>query len=63
MTSSSRSFGIFRDFLRMSPELHSKRSALFAGGLVRAKHIKQWTFYKRDETSLGKMKQMIAERV
>ena len=32
-------------------------------GLVRAKRIKLWTFYKRDETRIRKMKQMIVERV
>jgi hypothetical protein len=29
----------------------------------RAKRIKQWTFYKRDEASIKKVKQMIVERV
>jgi DNA-binding transcriptional ArsR family regulator len=28
-------------------------------GLVRSKRIKQWTFYKRDETRIDEMKQMI----
>ena len=32
-------------------------------GLARAKRIKLWTFYKRDETRIRKMKQMIVERV
>jgi len=32
-------------------------------GLVRAKRIKLWTFHKRDETRIRKMKQMIVERV
>ena len=32
-------------------------------GAVRAKRIKQWTFYKRDEASIKKLKQMIVERV
>src|SRR5712664_558310 len=36
---------------------------LLRPGLVRAKRIKQWTFYKRDETSIRKVKQMIEERV
>jgi ArsR family transcriptional regulator len=36
---------------------------LLRAGLVRAKRIKQWTFYKRDETSIKKVKQMIVDRV
>ena len=32
-------------------------------GLIRGKRIKQWTFYKRDETSIKKMKQLIVHRV
>jgi DNA-binding transcriptional ArsR family regulator len=32
-------------------------------GLVRARRIKQWTFYKRDETSIKKVKRMLVERV
>jgi len=28
---------------------------------VRAKRIKQWTFYKLDETSIKKVKRMIVE--
>jgi len=33
-------------------------------GLVRAKRIKQWTFYKRDENEhKKKVKQMIVEHV
>jgi DNA-binding transcriptional ArsR family regulator len=36
---------------------------LLGAGLVRAKRIKQWTFYKRDETRIKKVKQMIVDRV
>ena len=32
-------------------------------GAVRAKRIKQWTFYKRDETQLRAIKTAIAETV
>ena len=32
-------------------------------GAVRAKRIKQWTFYKRDEKRIGVLKAAIAERV
>ena len=36
---------------------------LAQAGFLRAKRIKQWTFYKRDEASIKKVKQMIVERV
>jgi len=36
---------------------------LLRAGLVRAKRIKQWTFYKRDEASIKRVKRMIVERV
>ncbi len=36
---------------------------LLRAGLVRAKRIKQWTFDKRDEASIKKVKRMIVERV
>jgi DNA-binding transcriptional ArsR family regulator len=32
-------------------------------GAVRAKRIKQWTFYKRDETRIGELKAAIVEQV
>ncbi len=32
---------------------------LVDAGLVRAKRIKQWTFYKRDETGIAKAKRLI----
>jgi DNA-binding transcriptional ArsR family regulator len=32
-------------------------------GLVRSKRIKQWTFYKRDETRIDEMKQMILKTI
>jgi DNA-binding transcriptional ArsR family regulator len=32
---------------------------LLQAGLVRGKRIKQWTFYKRDETRIRKIKKMI----
>jgi DNA-binding transcriptional ArsR family regulator len=32
---------------------------LLQAGLVKAKRIKQWTFYQRDETSIKKVKQSI----
>jgi DNA-binding transcriptional ArsR family regulator len=36
---------------------------LVQAGLVRGKRIKQWTFYKRDEASIGKIKKMILRGV
>ena len=32
-------------------------------GLVRAKRIKQWTFYKRDETRIREIKKTVLARV
>ena len=32
-------------------------------GLVRAKKIKQWTFYRREETAIKKMKKLIGTSV
>ena len=32
-------------------------------GAVRAKRIKQWTFYRRDETRLGALRAAIGERL
>jgi hypothetical protein len=36
---------------------------LLRAGLVRAKRIKQWTFDKRDEAGIKKVKRMIVKRV
>jgi len=36
---------------------------LLQAGLVRAKRIKQWTFYQRDESEIKKLKKLIAARV
>src|SRR5215470_6833096 len=36
---------------------------LSRAGLVRGKRIKQWTFYKRDEAAIKKMKALIAAAV
>jgi DNA-binding transcriptional ArsR family regulator len=32
-------------------------------GLIRGKRIKQWTFYKRDETQIAKIKQLIMSKI
>jgi DNA-binding transcriptional ArsR family regulator len=36
---------------------------LVQAGLVRPKRIKQWTFYKRDETRIKRIKKMILAKV
>jgi ArsR family transcriptional regulator len=36
---------------------------LHQAGLVRGRRIKQWTFYKRDEARIRKIKKMILARV
>ena len=36
---------------------------LTEAGLIRGKRIKQWTFYKRDEAEIRKIKQMILAKV
>jgi len=44
----------------VNAEPHYKRSTLLPSRTCAAKRIKQWTFYKRDETSIKKkVKQMI----
>ena len=36
---------------------------LTAAGLIRGKRIKQWTFYKRDEAEIKRLKKLILDRV
>ena len=38
------------------PTASEHLNILADAGLVRAKRIKKWTFYQRDETALGKLK-------
>ena len=50
--------------LRVSqPTASEHMKILLRAGLVRAKRIKQWTFYQRDEASIKKIKQRIVEHV
>ena len=50
--------------LRVSqPTASEHMKILLRAGLVRAKRIKQWTFYKRDEPGIKKLKKMIVARV
>jgi DNA-binding transcriptional ArsR family regulator len=45
------------------PTASEHMKILLQTGLVRAKRIKQWTFYKRDEEKIKKVKRTIVERV
>jgi ArsR family transcriptional regulator len=43
------------------PTASEHLTILAAAGLVRGKRIKQWTFYKRDETAIRKVKRMLGK--
>jgi ArsR family transcriptional regulator len=45
------------------PTLSEHMRVLTGAGLVRAKRIKQWTFYKRDEERIAALKREVAETV
>jgi len=45
------------------PTLSEHMKVLSQAGLVRAKRIKQWTFYKRDESRIAEIKRAIADQV
>jgi DNA-binding transcriptional ArsR family regulator len=45
------------------PTLSEHMRVLTGAGLVRAKRIKQWTFYKRDEERISALKREFAETV
>ena len=45
------------------PTLSEHMRVLTGTGLVRAKRIKQWTFYKRNEERIDALKREIAETV
>ena len=45
------------------PTVSEHMRVLSRAGLVSAKRVKQWTFYKRDEKRIGVLKTAIAERV
>jgi ArsR family transcriptional regulator len=50
--------------LRISqPTLSEHMRILSQAGLVRAKRIKQWTFYRRDEARIKEVKRLIAKQV
>jgi ArsR family transcriptional regulator len=45
------------------PTLSQHMKILSSAGLVRAKRIKQWTFYKRDEKRIREAKRAIATAI
>lgn len=45
------------------PTLSEHMKVLTGAGLVRAKRIKQWTFYRRDEAAIAEAKAAIAASV
>jgi ArsR family transcriptional regulator len=50
--------------LRISqPTASEHLKILTAAGLVRGKRIKKWTFYRRDERAIKRLKNLISERV
>jgi DNA-binding transcriptional ArsR family regulator len=50
--------------LRVSQPTASEHLQILArAGLLRPKRIKQWTFYKRDETQIKKIKKLISTQV
>src|ERR1700681_3833747 len=50
--------------LRVSqPTASEHLKILLQAGLVRGKRIKQWTFYKRDEARISKIKNLILAKV
>jgi DNA-binding transcriptional ArsR family regulator len=50
--------------LRVSqPTASEHLKILLQAGLVRGKRIKQWTFYKRDEARIKKIKKLILAKV
>jgi ArsR family transcriptional regulator len=57
--------GIFiAEKLRVTPATVSEHlKVLSRAGLVRAKRIKQWTFYKRDEAQIRKIKDAIKQSI
>jgi DNA-binding transcriptional ArsR family regulator len=43
------------------PTLSEHMRVLAQAGLVRSKRIKKWTFYRRNETQIRKIKKLIAQ--
>ena len=50
--------------LRLSQPTVSEHLRILAhAGLIRGKRIKKWTFYKRDEAAIRKLKELVRERL
>jgi len=50
--------------LRISQPTASEHLRILSrAGLIRGKRIKKWTFYRRDESSIGKIKNLITRKV
>jgi DNA-binding transcriptional ArsR family regulator len=45
------------------PTLSSHMKIMTQAGLIRAKRVKQWTFYRRDEKRIADLKKTIAKNV
>lgn len=43
------------------PSASEHLNILAGAGLIRGKKIKQWTFYKRDENAIRKVKRLLAD--
>lgn len=43
------------------PSASEHLNILAGAGLIRGKKIKQWTFYKRDENAIRKIKRLLAD--
>jgi len=56
--------GFIADKLGVSqPTASEHLKQLVLAGLIRAKRIKQWTFYKRDEAKIREIKRAIAKNL
>ena len=56
--------GFIADKLGVSqPTASEHLKVLVLAGLIRAKRIKQWTFYKRDERSIRSLKSLIRDKL
>jgi DNA-binding transcriptional ArsR family regulator len=50
--------------LRVSqPTASEHLKILLQAGLVRGKRIRQWTFYRRDEAQIGKIKRLLSQTI
>jgi DNA-binding transcriptional ArsR family regulator len=45
------------------PTVSEHLKILSQAGFLRAKRVKQWTFYKRDEARIARLKQAIMEKI